>query len=55
MDEFYKIIKNRYQVKRLGNSTRYLCCYFIYLHDGSVGLTQLLVVDKTLEEEDMER
>lgn len=49
MDEFFQTMKERYDIKLLGRPTRYLGCHCHYEQDGSMALSQRLLIDKTLK------
>lgn len=55
MDELYHFLSKKYRVKRLGRPTRYLGWYFHYDHNGDIGLSQKILVDKTLADAGMEQ
>lgn len=53
MDEFYHVMKAKYDIKRLGRPRRYLGWHFHYAEDGSIALSQRGLIDKTLQDADM--
>lgn len=53
MDEFYNVMKTRYNIKRLGRPRRYLGWHCHYKKDGSIALSQRLLIDQTLQHANM--
>lgn len=53
MDQFHHIMARKYKIKRLGRPTRFLGWYFNYGPDGTIALSQRLLVDNTLADADM--
>lgn len=53
MNDFYDMMRTKYNIKRLGMPTRYLGWHFHYAANGSIALIQRLLVYKTLQEADM--
>lgn len=50
MDAFDKALRAKYKIKRLGRPQRYLGWHFHYQDDGSVELSQRLLIDQTLND-----
>lgn len=55
MDKFHNIMSTRYKIKRLGRPRRYLGCHFHYKLNGTIALSQLVHIDKTLNDAGMLR
>lgn len=49
-NEFYNIMSTKYDIKRLGKPKRYLGWHFHHAEDGSIALSQRLLMYKTLQD-----
>lgn len=55
MDDFYTVMKKKYDINRLSMQSTYLGCHSHYYDDGTIALSQRLEVDKTLTHADIIR
>lgn len=46
MNNFYEAISKKYEIKRLCRPRRFLGSHFHYGEDGSIALSQRLLIDK---------
>lgn len=53
IDDFYDVVKTKFDIKLLGRPRRYLGRHFHYHKDGNIALSQRLLIDKTLKDGDM--
>lgn len=53
MDDFHRLILNKYDIKRLGEPKRFLGWFFHHKKDGTIALNQWLLIDKTLSDANM--
>lgn len=53
IDDFFNAMKTEYNIKRLAERRRYLRWHIHYHTDGSIALSQRLLIDKKLEEANM--
>lgn len=53
MDELYKIMKAKYDIKLFGRPKRFLGRYFRYSADGTFALSQRLLIDQTIADANM--
>lgn len=50
MNEFYKIMTSKYNIKRLGTPKRYLGWHFHHGPAGSIAISKRLLIDETLQD-----
>lgn len=49
LDRYYTLLSERYDTKRLGKPTKYLGCYFTYSQNGTISISQPLLVAKLID------